>query len=128
MNCTTRSDELISRIRKAVADREVVSLALCGQHCGSLGRLAAERIRSIWGRTRPRSTILGPAATILCVGLSYEASNKMMAEVSLRVSANACRSPLRRQVDAINRLTADGMYFDYGNAFPARKRRVPVPR
>ncbi|HKK67334.1 MAG TPA: hypothetical protein VJ946_03950, partial [Bacteroidales bacterium] len=50
-------------------------------------------------------------------GLSYEASNKMMAENPAQFKENVHKS-LKRHVDAVNKLTADGMYFfDYGNAF-----------
>ncbi|MGM0565165.1 MAG: urocanate hydratase [Bacteroidota bacterium] len=50
-------------------------------------------------------------------GLSYEASNKMMAEDPAQFKEYVHKS-LKRHVDAVNRLTADGMYFfDYGNAF-----------
>lgn len=50
-------------------------------------------------------------------GLSYEASNKIMAEDPEQFKEYVHKS-LKRHVDAVNRLTADGMYFfDYGNAF-----------
>lgn len=51
------------------------------------------------------------------VGISFEESNKMMANEPDRFKEHV-RSSLRRQVGAINKLTAGGMYFfDYGNAF-----------
>ncbi len=50
-------------------------------------------------------------------GLSYESSNKMMAEAPAQFKEYVHKS-LKRHVDAVNKLTADGMYFfDYGNAF-----------
>lgn len=50
-------------------------------------------------------------------GLTYEESNKMMAENPEEFKKYVQES-LRRQVTAINKLTANGMYFfDYGNAF-----------
>lgn len=50
-------------------------------------------------------------------GLTYEESNKMMAENPEEFKKYVQES-LRRQVAAINKLTANGMYFfDYGNAF-----------
>lgn len=49
--------------------------------------------------------------------LSYEESNKLMAENPEEFKTKVQES-LRRQVEAINKLTAKGMYFfDYGNAF-----------
>jgi urocanate hydratase len=50
-------------------------------------------------------------------GLSFEESNGMMAQEPERFKEEVYKT-LRRHVDAINRLTARGMYFfDYGNAF-----------
>ena len=50
-------------------------------------------------------------------GLSYDESNRMMAEEPEKFKEYVVKS-LQRQVDAINRLTSGGMYFfDYGNAF-----------
>ena len=109
-------DELIPRIRKAVADREVVSLAYVGNVVDLWERLAAERIRVDLGSDQ--TSLHNPwSGGYYPVGLSYEASNKMMAEEPARFR-ECVQESLRRQVDAINRLTADGMYFfDYGNAF-----------
>ena len=51
------------------------------------------------------------------VGLSFEESKRMMAEEPEKFK-EAVQASLRRQVAAINQLTAGGMYFfDYGNAF-----------
>jgi urocanate hydratase len=50
-------------------------------------------------------------------GLSFEESKQMMAEDPENFK-KAVQASLRRQVEAINRLTKKGMYFfDYGNAF-----------
>ena len=50
-------------------------------------------------------------------GLTYEESNKMMAE-NPEEFKNKVYESLRRQVEAINKLAENGMYFfDYGNAF-----------
>ena len=109
-------DELMPRIRKAVADREVVSLAYVGNVVDLWERLADERIRVDLGSDQ--TSLHNPwSGGYYPVGLSYEASNKMMAEEPARFR-ECVQESLRRQVDAINRLTADGMYFfDYGNAF-----------
>ena len=51
------------------------------------------------------------------VGLSLEEANKMMAE-NPELFKQKVQESLRRQIAAINKLTAKGMYFfDYGNAF-----------
>lgn len=109
-------DELIPRIRRAVADREVVSLAYVGNVVDLWERLAAERIAVDLGSDQ--TSLHNPwAGGYYPVGLSYEASNKMMAEEPVRFR-ECVQESLRRQVDAINKLTAAGMYFfDYGNAF-----------
>lgn len=58
------------------------------------------------------------------VGLTLEESKQMMAEQPERFRERVEES-LRRQVVAINRLTAQGMYFfDYGNAFLLQSQRA----
>ena len=58
------------------------------------------------------------------VGYSYEESNRMMAEEPERFR-EAVQESLRRQVAAINKLTAREMYFfDYGNAFLLESSRA----
>ncbi len=58
------------------------------------------------------------------VGLSYEESTKMMAEQPGKFKEKVKES-LCRHVDAINKLTANGMYFfDYGNAFLLESSRA----
>lgn len=109
-------DELIGRIRQAVSGKEVVSMAYVGNVVDLWERLAAEQIQVDLGSDQ--TSLHNPwAGGYYPVGLSYEASNKMMAEEPARFR-ECVQESLRRQVDAINRLTARGMYFfDYGNAF-----------
>ncbi|MDY6326587.1 MAG: urocanate hydratase [Bacteroidales bacterium] len=57
-------------------------------------------------------------------GVSFDEANRMMAEEPERFKA-AVEESLRRQVAAINKLTARGMYFfDYGNAFLLQSSRA----
>ncbi|MFW5720915.1 MAG: urocanate hydratase [Bacteroidota bacterium] len=57
-------------------------------------------------------------------GLTYEESNKMMAEKPDEFKKYVQKS-LKRQVAAINKLSAKGMYFfDYGNAFLLESSRA----
>ena len=109
-------DELIPRIRQAVKAKEVVSMAYVGNVVDLWERLAAEEIPVDLGSDQ--TSLHTPwAGGYYPVGLSYEASNKMMAEEPGRFR-ECVQESLRRQVDAINKLTARGMYFfDYGNAF-----------
>jgi urocanate hydratase len=58
------------------------------------------------------------------VGLSYEEANDMMS-AHPEAFREKVRESLRRQVNAINKLTARGMYFfDYGNAFLLESSRA----
>ena len=109
-------DELMPRIRQAVKQKEVVSLAYVGNVVDLWERLAAEDIRVDLGSDQ--TSLHNPwAGGYYPVGLSYEASNKMMAEEPVRFR-ECVQESLRRQVDAINKLAERGMYFfDYGNAF-----------
>lgn len=109
-------DELIPRIRQAVKAKEIVSLAYVGNVVDLWERLAAEEIPVDLGSDQ--TSLHNPwAGGYYPMGLSYEASNKMMAEEPGRFR-ECVQESLRRQVDAINKLTARGMYFfDYGNAF-----------
>lgn len=109
-------DELIPAIRKAVEEKRVVSMAYVGNIVDLWERLAEENIRVDLGSDQ--TSLHNPwAGGYYPVGMSLEESNRMMAEAPEQFKEKV-RSSLRRQVDAINKLTAKGMYFfDYGNAF-----------
>ena len=114
---------LIDRIRTAVATKEVVSLAYVGNVVDLWERLAAENIAVDLGSDQ--TSLHNPwAGGYYPVGYSYEESNRMMAEEPERFR-EAVQTSLRRQVAAINTLTARGMYFfDYGNAFLLESSRA----
>lgn len=109
-------DELIPAIRKAVEEKRVVSMAYVGNIVDLWERLAEENIRVDLGSDQ--TSLHNPwAGGYYPVGMSLEESNRMMAEDPEQFKEKV-RASLRRQVDAINKLTAKGMYFfDYGNAF-----------
>lgn len=109
-------DELIPAIRKAVEEKRVVSMAYVGNIVNLWERLAEENIRVDLGSDQ--TSLHNPwAGGYYPVGMSLEESNRMMAEAPEQFKEKV-RASLRRQVDAINKLTAKGMYFfDYGNAF-----------
>ena len=119
----TDLDALIPRIRKAVADKEVVSMAYVGNVVDLWERLAKEQIKVDLGSDQ--TSLHNPwAGGYYPVGYSYEASNKMMAEEPERFR-ECVQASLRRQVAAINKLTERGMYFfDYGNAFLLESSRA----
>lgn len=109
-------DELIPRIRRACADKEVVSLAYQGNIVDLWERLAGEDIHVDLGSDQ--TSLHNPwAGGYYPAGLTYEESKKMMAEAPEQFK-ECVKASLRRQAAAINRLAGKGMYFfDYGNAF-----------
>lgn len=116
-------DELIPRIRKACAAKEVVSLAYEGNIVDLWERLVKEDIHVDLGSDQ--TSLHNPwAGGYYPVGYSYEESNRMMAEEPERFH-EAVRASLRRQIAAINKLADKGMYFfDYGNAFLLESSRA----
>ena len=115
--------ELIARIRKAVAAKEVVSLAYVGNVVDLWERLADEDVHVDLGSDQ--TSLHNPwAGGYYPVGYSLEESKRMMAEDPAAFK-EAVQASLRRHVAAINRLTAKGMYFfDYGNAFLLESSRA----
>lgn len=112
----TSLDELIPRIKKAVADKKPVSIAYQGNIVDLWERLADEDIKVDLGSDQ--TSLHNPwAGGYYPAGFTLEESNEMMSSEPERFKSEVEKS-LRRQVAAINRLTAKGMYFfDYGNAF-----------
>ena len=116
-------DELIPRIRKAVAAKEVVSLAYVGNIVDLWERLADEDIHVDLGSDQ--TSLHNPwAGGYYPMGYTLEESKRMMAEEPDRFR-KAVQESLRRHVAAVNRLSAKGMYFfDYGNAFLLESSRA----
>lgn len=116
-------DELIPRIRKAMENKETVSLAYVGNVVDLWERLATENIPVDLGSDQ--TSLHNPwAGGYYPVGQTFEESVKMMAEEPERFR-EAVRASLRRHVAAINELAAKGMYFfDYGNAFLLESSRA----
>ena len=109
-------DELIAAVKKAVEERRVVSMAYVGNVVDLWERLAKDNVQVDLGSDQ--TSLHNPyAGGYYPVGMSLDESNKMMAEDPDTFKERVFDS-LRRQVAAINKLTAQGMYFfDYGNAF-----------
>ncbi len=109
-------DELITAVKKAVEERRVVSMAYVGNVVDLWERLAKDNVQVDLGSDQ--TSLHNPyAGGYYPVGMSLEESNRMMAEDPDTFKERVFDS-LRRQVEAINKLTAQGMYFfDYGNAF-----------
>lgn len=109
-------DTLLERIKKAVAAKEAVSLAYHGNIVDLWERLAKDGVHVDLGSDQ--TSLHNPwAGGYYPVGYSFEESKRMMAEEPEKFK-EAVKESLRRQVAAINKLAAKGMYFfDYGNAF-----------
>lgn len=123
-------DEIIDDVDKAIdaalewqKKKQAHSIAYLGNVVDLWERLAARGIKVDLGSDQ--TSLHNPwAGGYYPVGLSYEQSIEMMAH-SPEKFKEAVQASLRRQVDAINKLTAKGMYFfDYGNAFLLESSRA----
>ncbi|NVO10479.1 MAG: urocanate hydratase [Bacteroidales bacterium] len=116
-------DEMMLRIKKAVANREGVSLAYHGNIVDLWERFVKEDIHIDLGSDQ--TSLHNPfAGGYYPAGLSFDESVKMMAENPSLFKDKVYES-LRRHVKAINAMVAKGMYFfDYGNAFLLESSRA----
>ncbi len=116
-------DELIPTIRRAVDEKRTISMAYVGNIVDLWERLADEDIHVDLGSDQ--TSLHNPwAGGYYPVGLTLDESKRMMAEEP-EAFKKQVQASLRRQVAAINRLTARGMYFfDYGNAFLLESSRA----
>jgi urocanate hydratase len=109
-------DELIPRIKKAMEQKESVSIAFQGNVVDLWERLAKEDLSVDLGSDQ--TSLHNPfAGGYYPAGLTFEESNSLMA-TNPELFKEKVYESLRRHVTAINTLTERGMYFfDYGNAF-----------
>jgi urocanate hydratase len=116
-------DTLITRLQSAQKNKEVVSLAYQGNVIDLWEKLAKENIKIDLGSDQ--TSLHNPfAGGYYPADLSFEESNKMMVE-NPSLFKNKVQSSLKRQVEAINQLAKNGMYFwDYGNAFLLEANRA----
>ncbi|MGC9330422.1 MAG: urocanate hydratase [Bacteroidales bacterium] len=110
------TDKAIDAALKYKAQQTPHSIAYLGNIVDLWERLAERSIKVDLGSDQ--TSLHNPwAGGYYPAGLSFEESNKMMTE-NPDAFKNEVRNSLKRQVVAINKLTANGMYFfDYGNAF-----------
>ncbi|WP_297332065.1 urocanate hydratase [Flavobacterium sp.] len=108
--------ELVTRVRRAKENKEVVSIAYQGNIVDVWERFDEEDIYVDLGSDQ--TSLHNPwAGGYYPVGLSFEEANDMMAE-NPELFREKVQESLRREADAINKHTAKGTYFfDYGNAF-----------
>ncbi len=109
-------DKLIERIGKARSAKEPVSLAYQGNVVDLWEKLAEKNVKIELGSDQ--TSLHNPwSGGYYPVGISLENANKIMAEDPHHFHKEVQKS-LIRQVNAINKMTKNGMYFfDYGNAF-----------
>ncbi len=110
------TDALVDRVRKALANKEVVSIAYLGNVVDVWEKFAEADLHIDLGSDQ--TSLHNPwAGGYYPVGLTFEESNKLMAEEP-ETFKNRVRESLIRHVNAVNKHTAKGTYFfDYGNAF-----------
>ena len=116
-------DQLIIRMQEAHSNKEAVSLAYQGNVVDLWEKLADENISIDLGSDQ--TSLHNPfAGGYYPVGISLEESNRLMTENPQLFQEKVYES-LRRQVNAINKLSGNGMYFwDYGNAFLLEAKRA----
>jgi urocanate hydratase len=109
-------DELVTRVRKAKADKEIVSIAYDGNIVDVWEKFDQENVYIDLGSDQ--TSLHNPwAGGYYPVGLSFEESNEMMAN-NPDLFKDKVQETLRRHAEAVNKHTAKGTYFfDYGNAF-----------
>lgn len=110
------TDELVQRVRKALADKEVVSIGYLGNVVEVWETFDKEGITIDLGSDQ--TSLHNPwAGGYYPVGMTFEESNEMMANQP-ELFKEKVQESLRRHAKAINKHTAKGTYFfDYGNAF-----------
>lgn len=109
-------DELVPRVKKALENKEVVSIAYLGNVVDIWERFDIENIHIDLGSDQ--TSLHNPwAGGYYPVGISFENANEMMAN-NPELFKEKVQESLRRHAAAINKHNAKGTYFfDYGNAF-----------
>jgi len=109
-------DTLVSRVRTAQENKEVVSIAYLGNIVEVWEKFDEANLHIDLGSDQ--TSLHNPwAGGYYPVGMSFEAANEMMALDPSKFKEEV-QASLRKHVDAVNKHTAKGTYFfDYGNAF-----------
>lgn len=116
-------DDLIDRVRTAMANKEVVSIAYIGNVVEIWERFDEEDIYIHIGSDQ--TSLHNPwSGGYYPVDLSFDESNDMIRNAPEDFKTKVKES-LRRHAAAVNRHTAKGTYFfDYGNAFLLESSRA----
>jgi urocanate hydratase len=112
----TDVEELSRRVKESVEAKEAVSYAYLGNVVDVWEEFDRSNLFVDLGSDQ--TSLHNPwAGGYYPAGLSFEASNEMMAHKPEEFAEHV-RESLRRHADAVNKHTARGTYFfDYGNAF-----------
>ena len=122
----TDLDRLVARVERARARREPLSIGYLGNIVDLWEAFAARGVRVDLGSDQ--TSLHNPyAGGYYPAGLTLAEANRLMAAEPDRFR-EAVQASLRRQVAALQVMTAGGMYFwDYGNAFLLEAARAGAP-
>jgi len=109
-------EELVPRVKKALENKEVVSIAYLGNVVDVWERFDHENLHIDLGSDQ--TSLHNPwAGGYYPTGYTFEESNELMANNPEKFKEEVQRT-LRQHATAINKHTSKGTYFfDYGNAF-----------
>jgi len=109
-------EELVPRVKKALEDKEIVSIAYLGNVVDVWERFDQENLHIDLGSDQ--TSLHNPwAGGYYPTGYTFEESNTLMANDPEKFKEEVQRT-LRQHASAINKHTQKGTYFfDYGNAF-----------
>ncbi len=116
-------EELVPRVKKALENKETVSIAYLGNVVDVWERFDQENLHIDLGSDQ--TSLHNPwAGGYYPIGYSFEESNNLMANNPEKFKEEVQKT-LRRHAAAINKHTAKGTYFfDYGNAFLLESSRA----
>lgn len=116
-------DELVPRVKKALDNKETVSIAYLGNVVDVWERFDQENLHIDLGSDQ--TSLHNPwAGGYYPIGYTFEESNDLMANNPDKFKEEVQKT-LRRHAAAINKHTAKGTYFfDYGNAFLLESSRA----
>jgi urocanate hydratase len=116
-------NQLVTRVKNALADKEVVSIAYLGNVVEVWEKFDQENILIDLGSDQ--TSLHNPwAGGYYPIGFTFEESNDMMANQPEQFRSEVQKT-LRRHAEAINKHTEKGTYFfDYGNAFLLESSRA----
>jgi urocanate hydratase len=120
---TDNLDDLCASVHKAMTENTITSFAYIGNIVDAWEKFDAEGIEVHLGSDQ--TSLHNPwAGGYYPAGISYEESNRMMAEQP-EFFKEKVQETLRAHAAAVNRHAAKGMYFfDYGNAFLLESSRA----